>query len=489
MIIPVYLRVVLRILGLLIALFSLTMLPPLAVSLWYADGTTRPFFLAVLILLGVGVAMWFPVRAMRDELRFRDGFLLVVLSWVTLSVLAAVPFMLAAPGHLPMTWVDALFEATSGLTTTGATIVTELAALPPALLYYRQQLQWLGGMGIIVLAVAVLPTLGVGGMQLYRAETPGPIKDNKLTPRIAETAKAIGYIYVGLTVLCALGYYLAGMSAFDALCHAYSSVAIGGFSTHDQNLGYFQSNAIYLVASVFMLLAGLNFALHFSALHARRLTAYFTDPEARVYFVIIAVASGITVMMLLAVGTFTTATDNVMHGLVQVVSIVTTTGFTTTEFAAWPTFIPMLLILLSTAGGCAGSTAGGMKVVRMMLLFKQGGREISKLVHPRALIPIKLGGKPVEDNVIHAVWGFLSLYLFSFTVFLLLMLALGYDLTTAWSAVVACLNNLGPGLGEVAENYAAVTDTGKLILAFAMLLGRLEFFTLLVLITPVFWRG
>ena len=401
--------------------------------------------------------------------------------------MAAVPLLLVDTPEMRV--VDALFEATSGLTTTGATILLSLDTLPHSVLYYRQQLQWLGGMGIIVLAVAVLPALGVGGMQLYRAETPGPMKDTRLTPRITETAKAIWYIYLGLTIVCTVSYYLAGMSAFDAVCHAFSTVAIGGFSTHDASLGYFQNNTIYLLACLFMILAGLNFALYFTAVRGLQVSVYLKDTEAKVYFGVILMAVIVTIFMLTSYRTYDTAQQNWIQGTVQAISIVTTTGFTTAEFSLWPTFVPLFLILLSTAGGCAGSTAGGMKIVRITLLFKQGLREISRLVHPSALIPIKLGGKPVSDHVINAVWGFLSLYIFSFTVLLILMLATGCDLLTAWSAVAASLNNLGPGLGDVAHNYRSISDGGKIILTFAMLLGRLELFTLLVLVSPVFWKG
>ena len=478
---------ILKILGILIAFFSITMLPPIAVSLVYGDNTHGVFLFSMVIMLATGLGLWWPARKYQGELRLRDGFLVVVLIWVVLSLMAAIPFLLA--DNPSMRVIDALFESTSGLTTTGATILSGIDDLPRSILFYRQQLQWLGGMGIIVLAVAVMPALGVGGMQLYRAETPGPMKDNKLTPRITETAKAIWYLYLGLTILCGVSYYLAGMNAFDAICHAFSTVAIGGFSTHDASLGYFNDNRIYLLACVFMILAGLNFALHFSAVRFRRVSIYLLDPEARVYFSLLAGAVVITIAMLLTHDVFEGPVDSIIQGLVQAVSIVTTTGFATTDFTAWPTFVPIFLILLSTAGGCAGSTAGGMKIIRMMLLFKQGVREISRLVHPSALIPIKLGGKPVSDNVINAVWGFLSLYLFSFTVLLVLMLATGVDLVTAFSAVTASLNNLGPGLGDVAKNYATITDAGKVILTFAMLLGRLELFTLLVLFTPVFWKG
>ena len=431
--------------------------------------------------------MWFPARHYRGELRFREGFIVVVLIWLVLSITAAVPLFLV--DHPSLKAVDALFEATSGLTTTGATILESIDGLPESLLFYRQQLQWLGGMGIIVLAVAVMPALGVGGMQLYRAETPGPIKDNKLTPRITETAKAIWMIYLALTTVCGTAYFIAGMTWFDAICHAFSTVAIGGFSTHDASLGYFDSNAINLLAAFFMLVSGLNFALHFSAVRFRSVRNYLTDPEARTYFGILVAAIVVVIAMLLNHSVFESFDLVVVQGIVQTISIVTTTGFSTTDFSQWPTFIPILLILLSSAGGCAGSTAGGMKIVRIMLLFKQGTREISRLVHPNALIPIKLGGKPVKDNVINAVWGFLSLYIFSYLILLVLMLATGMDMTTAFSAVSACLNNLGPGLGDVAHTYTGVSDAGKIVLTFAMLLGRLELFTLLVLLTPVFWKG
>ncbi len=478
---------IMKILGILIGLFGSTLMAPIAVSLWYVDQAEQAFIGSLVIISVAGVMCWFPARHYRGTLRLRDGFLIVVLIWVVLSVMAGIPLLLINNPDLRV--IDAMFESASALTTTGATILSAIDELPQSVLFYRQQLQWLGGMGIIVLAVAVMPALGVGGMQLYRAETPGPMKDNKLTPRITETAKAIWRIYLGLTVVCGLAYYLAGMTVFDAIGHAFSTVAIGGFSTHDASLGYFQSNAVNLVATVFMLLAGLNFALHFSAFRYRRIAIYLQDPEAKTYFGLILLTTVLVVTMLHYHQLYWQLSDNIIQSIVQVVSIVTTTGFTTTNFSIWPVFVPILLILLSSVGGCAGSTAGGMKVIRVMLLFKQGAREISKLVHPSALISIKLGGKPVSDNVVNAVWGFLSLYIFSYTILLIIMLATGVDLVTAFSAVAACLNNLGPGLGEVSQNYTTITDTGKIVLTFAMLLGRLELFALLVLFSPVFWKG
>ncbi|MGI9310948.1 MAG: TrkH family potassium uptake protein [bacterium] len=488
-------KAVVKVLGILLVLFSITLLPPLAVSAFAGDGATAPFGAALALTFALGAACWLPLRRHSGDLRLRDGFLVVVLAWSVLSAMGALPLaLLRAPTDgvavgAAIGVIDALFESMSGLTTTGATILVGLDDLPPSIRYYRQQLQWLGGMGIVVLAVAVMPMLGVGGMQLYRAETPGAVKHDKPTPRITETAKGLWFIYLSLTIACAVCYRLAGMDWFDAVGHAFSTIAIGGFSTHDANLGYFASDAIYLVACAFMLLSGLNFALHFTAFRSRRVAVYLRDPEARAYFALLAATLAITVAMLLRHRVFDDFGDNLVQGAVQVISIVTTTGFTTAEFSQWPGFLPIMLLLASTAGGCAGSTAGGMKIIRMILLCKQGLREISKLVHPSALIPIKVGGKPVPDNVINAVWGFLSLYILSYVLLLLLMLASGADPVTAFSAVTACLNNLGPGLGEVAQNYAGVSDMGKIVLTFAMLLGRLELFTLLVLLTPVFWKG
>lgn len=480
-------KVIIKVLGILLGLFSVALLPPIAVSYFTDDGVMRPFLAALALNLTLGIACWWPLRRCSGELRLRDGFIVVVLFWTVLSVMGAVPFLLLREPSISV--IDALFESMSGLTTTGATILTAIEQLPPSILYYRQQLQWLGGMGIVVLAVAIMPMLGVGGMQLYRAETPGPVKNNKLTPRITETAKGLWYIYLGLTSVCAICYYLAGMTLFDAVGHAFSTIAIGGFSTHDGNLGYFDSAPIQYIAALFMVLSGLNFALHFIAFRSRNLAVYMRDPEAKVYFGMLLVTVLITIAILLRYQVFEQFSDTMTQGVVQVVSIATTTGFTTTDFSQWPVFLPIMLILVSTAGGCAGSTAGGMKIIRMILLCKQGSREISKLVHPNALLPIKLGGKAVPDNVVGAVWGFLSLYILSYVLLLMLTLASGADPVTAFSAVVACLNNLGPGLGEVAQNYASISAPGKVVLTFAMLLGRLELFTLLVLFTPVFWKG
>jgi len=480
------LQAVLKILGILLMVFSTSLLPPLTISLIISDGGTTPFALALIITLLTGLILWWPVKQHPQEPRLRDGFLIVVLFWTVLAGFGAIPFLLAPEPAMSLT--EAFFEAMSGLTTTGATVLMGIDDLPPSILYYRQQLQWLGGMGIIVLAIAVMPMLGIGGMQLYRAEAPGPAKDKKLTPRIKETAKALWYIYLGLTVACALAYWLAGMSLFDAVGHSFSTVAIGGFSTHDQSIGFFNSPTIAAIACVFMLLSGINFALHFTALRDRRLGLYLKDPEVGTFLGSIVIVTTVALATLFAFHTYQETGDTFWHGIFHVVSIATTTGFTTSGFHWWPTFLPIMLILMSAMGGCAGSTAGGMKIIRVILLYKQGRREIDQLIHPSALIPIKLGGRPVPDQVIDAVWGFFALYILSYVLLSLAMTATGVDLVTAFSSVTACLNNLGPGLGAVAENYAGINVAGKWILAISMLLGRLEIFTLLVLLSPAFWR-
>ncbi|RMG36938.1 MAG: potassium transporter [Gammaproteobacteria bacterium] len=479
-------RSVQRILGILLMLFSVTLVPPLLVAWISADGAVMAFLVALGIILASGLAIWLPVAGHRRELRVRDGFVVVVMFWTVLTLIGALPFVLAEHPHLPL--IDAIFESASGLTTTGATVIVGLDEQPVSILYYRQQLQWLGGMGIVVLAVAVLPMLGIGGMQLYRAETPGPIKDNKLTPRLAETAKALWYIYLGLTVACGLAYWAAGMSPFDALGHAFSTVAIGGFSTHDASLGYFQSPLVDGVAVLFMFLAGINFSLHFVAFRSRNPAGYWHDPELRFYVLLLVVVAALTVVGLYWSGTYESWEEALQKGIFHAVSIGTTTGFTTDPWHVWPGFLVILLLFASTAGGCAGSTGGGLKVIRVLLLIKQGLREIRRLIHPNAQIPVRLGDKVVASRVIEAVWGFFALYVASFTVMYLALAASGVDLMTAFSAVMACLNNLGPGLENVGPHYADMPDLGKGILVFAMLLGRLEIFTLLVLLTPAFWR-
>jgi trk system potassium uptake protein TrkH len=478
--------VVQRILGILLMMFSLTMLPPVIISLIFDDSSWLPFVEGFGLTLAAGLLCWLPVHRSRKDLRLRDGFLVVAAFWTVLGTFGAAPLYFA--DAITMSVTDAVFESMSGLTTTGATVLTGLDDLPKSILYYRQQLQWLGGMGIIVLAVAVLPMLGIGGMQLYRAETPGPVKDTKLTPRITETAKALWYVYLTFTAACAGSYMVAGMGWFDALCHAFSTVAIGGFSTHDASIGYFGSTAVDLVAIVFMFAAGINFSLHFFAWRYVSIKHYAGDTEFRTYATILITLAVLVIAGLFYHQSYSTPGDTIINGLFQAISIATTTGFTTANYATWPAAIPVALLFASFIGGCAGSTAGGIKVIRCLLIYKQGVREIRRLVHPSAEIPVKLGNHAVQFRVVDAVWGFFSVYIIVFVVLMLAIMATGLDQVTAFSAIAATLNNLGPGLGDVASGFMSLTDTAKWIAVAGMLLGRLEIFTLLVLITPTFWR-
>ena len=475
----------LKIIGVLLILFSTAMLPPLFLSLITQDGIESAFAMGLAATLFAGVALWLPTRNLSRDLNIRDGFMVTALFWVVLGLFGAIPLWLVS--DLGLTPIAAIFESISGLTTTGATVITGLDDLPQSLLFYRQLLQWLGGIGIIVLAVAVLPMLGIGGMQLYRAESAGPSKDRKLTPRITSTAKALFGIYLLLTIACAASYFAAGMSTFDAICHAFSTVAIGGFSTHDASLGHYEQNRVLLVSSVFMLLSAINFGLHFIALQRRNVRVYAQDSETAFFITVIALATVVVCCLLLTTETLGLE-DSVIHGLFQTISIATTTGFTTQDFSAWPLFLPILLLILSFMGGCVGSTGGGMKAMRILLIFRQGVRELRQLLHPNAVIPLKLDARRVQTEVISAVWSFFAVYMFCFVLIWLALLATNLDFISAFSAVVATMNNLGPGLGEVADHYGVVSEAGKLVLCLAMLMGRLEVFTLLVLLTPAFWR-
>ena len=476
---------ILRVTGGLLMLFSVAQLAPAGVALIYKESTITAFLAAFAISFLLGGLLWVAARG-EIELRSRDGFLITVLFYLGLGFTGAVPFLLAP--SVGVAFTDGVFESLSGLTTTGATVLAGLDDLPRSLLLYRQLLQWLGGMGIIVLAVAVLPMLGVGGMQLYRAESPGPVKDTKLTPRIAQTAKALWYLYLGFTVACAFAYWLGGMSVFDAICYSFSTVAIGGFAPHDASVGYFDSVAIESVAIVFMVLSGMSFALHFTVLARRSFVPYARDNELRLYLCALGAVAAIVIGVLLLDGM--APSQSIREGLFQAVSIATTTGFTTTDHSVWPMLAPVLMIFAAFAGGCAGSTAGGLKMYRVLLIYRQGIREIRRLIHPNGIFHIKLGEQLVPDRVVDAVWGFFAVYLIVFLTMVCILLGISdLDFLTAFSAVAANLNNLGPGLGEVAANYQAIPPATKWVLMLAMVLGRLEIFTLLVVLTPEYWRS
>jgi trk system potassium uptake protein TrkH len=474
-----------RIIGVVLALSAIIMLPPAGLSWWFDDGIGMAFVESFLISVGAGLLLWWPVRRYREELRLRDGFLVTTATWALVSLICALPFVLG-PTKLSMT--DAYFESVSGLTTTGATVIVGLDALPQSLLFYRQSLCFLGGMGIVILAIAILPMLRIGGSQLFRAETTGPVKDTKLTPRIGETARALWMVYVGLNALCATAFWLGGMNLFDAIGHAFSTIATGGFSTHDASMGYFQSPLLEAICVLFMFLGGVNFSLHYVAWHRATGSVYFNDAELKAYFSIALATSVVVAFGAYATQRFPTLFESLRHSIFHVVSNMTTTGFTTTGFADWPGYAPMLLILIGFVGGCSGSTSGGMKVARVLMLFRQGAREVLQLVHPRGRFLVKMGGLSVPGAVLAAVTGFCTLYVFSYVVMALILAGTGVDLVTAWSAVAACLNNMGPALGQAAMHFRDMNDASVWVCTFAMLLGRLEVFTVLVLFTPAFWK-
>lgn len=480
-----YWQLVGRIIGILLMMFSLNLLPVMLVSIIYDDGQLFALVLSWVITAGAGVVIWLPFARFSRDFRVREGILLVVGFWTFLSAFATLPFLLSPTFDISIT--NAFFESMSGLTTTGASIFSNLEALPKSILYYRQQLQWLGGMGIIVLAVSILPMLGVGGMSLYRAESSG-ISQEKLTPKLAQTARVLWKIYSGLTLVCASAYYAGGMNLFDAIGHSFSTVAIGGFSTHDASLGYFNSAIIESVATIFMLLAGINFSLHFVAFHNHRFHHYFQDSEFRAYIFLLVLLIAITFWTLINSQYYENNFETLRYVIFQVVSIATTTGFAVQAFYDWPLGLPILLILGSFVGACAGSTGGGIKVVRIVLMFKLGAREIKRLIHPSAQINIKLNKKSVPENILGSVWGFFALYVIAFVVIVLALLLTGLDGTTAFSSTAAMINNLGPALGEAAQNYQNINDTAKWVLSVAMLLGRLEILTLMALLHKSFWR-
>lgn len=474
-----------HILGLLLVLFSSCMLPPIVVSWLYHDGAAHLFWLAFSMTLGTGLLLWVPTLRRVETLKTRDGFIVVVLFWVVLSLFGALPFALAA---YPFSFIDALFESVSGLTTTGTEVMVGLDTLPQSIQFYHQWLQFLGGMGIIVLAVAILPMLGVGGLQLYRAEIPGPMKDHKLAPRLASSAKLLWLIYVGLTVVCAICYYGTGLSFFEALCTSFSTVATGGFSIHDQSMAYYNNHWTDVVGIVFMLLSSLNYGMHYMALQQRSLRLFFEDHETRMFFLILAVVLLLVMWGLANHGLYASWGERWIHAGFTVVSMVTTTGLTNSEFAHWPGYLPVFIMLAALIGGCAGSTTGGVKVVRVLLMREDALLTLRRLIHPRAILSVRFGRQQLPNEVVQAMRGFLATFILLFVCLLLCLMATGMDLTTALGAVSACLSNAGASIGGVADSFSSVSPAGKAILIVAMLAGRLEIFTLLVLFMPSYWE-
>ncbi len=399
--------------------------------------------------------------------------------WLVLSLAGSIPFYLSG-----MSPIDSFFESMSGITTTGATVISNIETLPESLKFYRQLLQWMGGMGLIVLAIAVMPLLGIGGGQLFKTDIPGAMGEQRLTPRIQETAKALWSIYFGLTILCAILYAIAGMSFFDAVSHAMSTVSIGGFSTYNNSIGHFNNLTIEIICMVFMLLSAMSFALHYFSIYKSKSLKYFYDPELK-FFVSILL---IIFILALSINILSGQSNLSLRELAfHTVSTVTTTGFGISDTSTWSFSISFLLLIGAFVGACSGSVGGGVKSWRVMIMLNHAYSNIVKMIHPNSVVTLKVGTKSVDDNVATSVWGFFSIYVISFVILLLAVLISGLDLETAFSSVGACLNNLGPGLGMVSDNYSEINSFAKGVLAFSMLLGRLEIFTLLIILTPMFW--
>ena len=478
---------VIHTLGMMLALFSATYILPIITSLIYQDGTLIDFVLAMMMTFLAGTLMWLLTRRFKAELSIRHGYLLVVMMWTAIPAFATLPLLLVFPN---LSFTDAYFETMSGLTTSGGTVLTGLDNLPQAINLWRHELIWMGGMGIIVLAVAIMPLLGIGGRQLYKAETPGPMKDSTLTPRITETARSLWLVYFGITVACITSLKLAGMSWFDAICHAFAAMGLGGFSTHDASVGYFNSPAIEFVLIVFMIVAAMNFATHFLVWREKSLKLYLKDSEAiATVAVVLASCLGIG-FYLWWEGTYPSFWTALRHASFNLVSMATDCGFASEDFNKWPIFAPLWMLFLSCITASSGSTGGGIKMIRTMVLFKQAGREFNKLLHPAAINPMKIGGHVIPNNIVFSVLGFIFLYFMSVVTLTFALLLSGLDFISAFSAVIACINNAGPGLGLVgpASNFSVLTDFQTWLCTFAMLIGRLEIITLLIIFTPQFWK-
>jgi trk system potassium uptake protein TrkH len=477
----------LNLLGATVAVFALTMLAPLAVAFLYDEEVLIAYDTAFAITFVCGAALWLATRRFRRELLPRDGFLLVTLIWTVLPAFATLPLLLHLPG---LSFTDAYFEAMSGLTTTGATTLSGLDALPRSINFWRCLLQWIGGMGILVLMVAILPLLGVGGTQLFRAETAGPIKDAKLTPRITDTALGLWSVYGAMSLGCFAAYWAGGMSALDAAMHMFTTASLGGLSPHDASFGHFDSPLLEGIAVVFMLLASVNFALYFLAARRRSIGVVFADTEARGTVIVLAGAVALVAIYLLWQGTYDDPWLTLRRTAFNVMSIVSTTGYSTADYSQWPSFAPWFMLMLSGLATSAGSTGAGIKMIRFIVLLKQARREMLRALHPAVVSPVRIRDAVVENNVIFAVLAFMLMYGTTVIVLTFLLIVSGLDVITAFSAAVACVNNLGPGLGEVgpASNYAALSDFQTWVCTVAMLLGRLEMLSVFVLFTPAFWR-
>ena len=457
------------------------MLLPFMIGVIYSEDNHQIYIFVFIIVFAFGLFLWLLSRGTLKEIRITEGFVITILFWFVLGMIGSIPFVLSG-----ITIVDSVFESISGVTTTGATVLTAIEDLPKSLLIYRQLLQWIGGMGLIILVVAIMPSFGIGGSQLFKMDAPGFDSSEKLTPTIRESAAALWKIYIGLTVLCLISYVLAGMDTFDAVSHALSTVSIGGFSTYDQSIGFFNNVYIEIVCIMFMLLSATSFSLHYySIFHGKRLK-HFYDPELRFFFLIILGIIIIISIYYLIINSLDLS--SLRYIIFQTISIVTTSGFVTGEYSLMPGFVPFLLLVGAFIGACSGSVGGGLKAWRVLIIINQAKKEITKIIHPSAVVTTKIGKKVIDASISEKVWGFFTVYVITFIMLLMLVLSSGLDFESAFSAVGATLNNLGPGLGAVSENYGSLSTMTKITLCFAMILGRLEIFTLLVVLTPAFWR-
>lgn len=479
-------KTICRLLGLLLTLYSISMLPPIIINMLFSETIWLPFIVPFILCASIGTLLWTSCRHHHSMLKIREGFLIVVLIWFSISCISILPFLLFQDLHLGIT--DIVFETVSGLTTTGAVVFTKLDNLPHAILYYRQQLQFIGGMGIVVLAVAIFPMLGMGGSQLFRVETAGGLRDNKLTPRITQTAKALWGIYCLLTFACAGSYWYCGMDWFYALGESFATVSTGGFSMHDESFYYYHSLAVEVFACLFMFIGSINFALHFLAFQRRTFKPYVQDEECRFFVVCFLAITGIVILTLYASQHATQSNAHWVDCLFMVISLSTTTGFSLTPFGSWTSFTPILIILASLVGGCAGSTTGGIKVLRLLIMGKQSKREFLRLLHPQAVLTVKLDKKAVPEPILQSVTGYISLFLSLYTILVLVCMALGNDFISSFSGIAAALANSGAGLGSIASDFSGLNAGTKWLLICAMLLGRLELYPFFILFTRPFWQ-
>lgn len=478
---------IINILGMLTLVFGALMTTCLATARVYGESSIPAFDYGVLITLLLGVVMFLSTWHAPKRVSRRTGFLLVALSWTLMPAISALPLLFHFPG---MSFIDAYFETLSGLTTTGATVLVGLDQLPMSINLWRHELNWIAGMGIIIFAVAILPVLGVGGMQLFVAETPGAVKESDLPPRIGQTAKALWSVYAGITLTCILCLRLAGMSWFDAICHAFSAMSLGGFSTHDSSVGFFNSLPIEIVLTVFELIAGINFATHFVVLHKRSIKPYVIDREALAFLLLLLGSCAMTAAVLLFEGTYPDYLTALRHATFNLVTIATDCGYATQDFNQWPIFVPMWMLFLSCISASSGSTGGGIRMIRTIILIKQAGLELYKFIHPFSIKSLKIGGNVIANDVIKSVMGFIFLYFICIVILVFLLLLSGLDFISAFSAVIACINNAGPGLNQVgpATNYASLSDMQTVICSAAMLIGRVQIFSIVILFVPAFWK-